>query len=160
MGKLKLPDAPETLAFRAVVRVLKTDPTLRGVGLKLRAWEDSDKDLVKPTLDEMPCLILTPNLQASGWWSESQQRTDLLVDLELWMAGTNADDALNLFGAIRGAFWPTSDPARRAVVAAIMDAVCLNGQIQSSSFEPATVNNSARALVARGAIHLINLVDT
>jgi hypothetical protein len=116
---------PEARVLRALQSVLATDPLLQSVSLKIHAWEDErsaldeplDADPPNPTTD-LPLLRMAPTSNPGRWETEGQHRSTFSVDLTLYVAGTHADDTLNLWHAVRLAFYP-QDEARRAAVAAI-----------------------------------------
>lgn len=160
MGKIQgLDDGPEQKAFRALCTVLRSDPALRAIPVKFRDWQDTEKDLVPVALAEMPCVILTPRVEAEGWWSEGEQRQGLVVEAHLFLAGTNMDDALNLYAALRRAIWPADD-ARRAIVDQVLGAVAAQRKIRPGALAPAAAKDDTRILAGTFEFLLLQLVNT
>ena len=118
--KLPIPDCPEVLAFRAVVNVIRSDPTLRRLNVTFIVWDGSPNDLTDPVASLLPFIELQPSPNGTGWAEADQHRSDVGVDVTIAIKGTNADDLLNLWGVLRSALFPDPALSQRATVEAAM----------------------------------------
>ncbi len=160
--RLPLPDSAETLALRAVIRVLRSDPTLESVVRSWCVWDGSDADLMDRTKAGYPHVAVTPQPGSTSWAEESQHRSDVVLAIETFVSGTNADDSLNLWGAIRRALFPPLGSARRAAVAAQLAPLVHNGELIRQPFQFADPSGAAENQVSygRGELRLLILADT
>jgi hypothetical protein len=160
--------APETRVFRAIQSVLAADPTLQSVALKIHAWEDERSALDEP-LDtpppapaDLPLLRMAPASNPARWETEGQHRGTFSVDLTLYVAGTHADDSMNLWHAIRTALYP-QDEVRRAAVEATFAPIGAMLPRPEFTRQPATVvgvGESAYAIKSSGTITAQVYVNT
>lgn len=104
--KLPLPPAEETIALRAVVQVLADDPTLRACGVTMHAWTGDVADVDEPTVANCPYLRVTPTGGASGWTNQGQHELACELTIEAAVVGSDVDQLLNLWAAVRRALWP------------------------------------------------------
>jgi hypothetical protein len=106
MATLDLPDDPRTLVWRLIVTRLRDDPALSRVIATWLTWDggrDSNKDLesLRP-----PALRLYPTLGAMTWHDAQSQTAPLIINIEATISGMDAEDILNLQGAIEDALYP------------------------------------------------------
>jgi hypothetical protein len=106
MATLDLPDDPRTLVWRLIVARLRDDPALSRVIATWLTWDggrDSNKDLesLRP-----PALRLYPTLGAMTWHDAQSQTAPLIINIEATISGMDAEDILNLQGAIEDALYP------------------------------------------------------
>ncbi len=159
--KLQLPDCREVLAFRAVCTILRADPTLRRIGIKFVVWDGSTDDLVEPMAAMLPFIEIQPSPNSTGWASESEHRSDVSVDFSLATRGTNADDLLNLWAAVRSALFVDPGDPRRAEIAAVMDSVgAQNGTLTAQPFQVVSVDSGTKMLYGEGSLKLRINVNT
>jgi hypothetical protein len=147
---LNLPDVEETIAFRALERVLRNDATLQSLGTLIACWTGSQEDLDDPPPGR-PYILLTPMGVPSGWETEGQHRMPLSVLITAVVEGTNADAIMNFYGAIRRAFFPV-DPSAQADVRAAMNAAgVVNGTLTRPAYGFKVDDaNGSHLLVAQG----------
>lgn len=158
--KLALPDAEETLAFRAAERILRTDPTLSRVVRSWNAWDGSPGDVLEPTFSTCPYLRLAPMPTGSAWQTEGQHRMPVLVGIQVAVAGSNADQLVNLWAAVRRALWP-SDPARMATVRQIADAAKVVRPVMTlCGYGVRAEERGHRLMMAEGTLELLLHVNT
>jgi hypothetical protein len=159
--KLNLPDGAETLAFRAVERVLATDPLLSSAVRTLVAWRGEAADLLEPAFATCPFVKLSPAPAASAWETEGLHRAPLVVAIDLAVAGTDVDQLLNLWAAVRLALWPP-DPARAAVVRPIYDDARIVRPVLTLAGYGTRLDEKSGApmLAAAASLQLILHVDT
>ena len=93
--RLALPDAPETVAFRAIDAILRTDPTITslcqvpgaaggssgGGGLYL-SWTGQIEDVWEPSATTCPFLRISPGGLGSSWETEGQHRMPMAIAIE------------------------------------------------------------------------------
>ena len=151
---LALPDAPETIAVRAVVAILKTDPTLSRLNIQWQTWENDPTDEVDPTVTQLPYIQLTPAPGRSGWAEEAYHYADITITITIATAGTHRDDMLNLWGAVRMALWPAPGTPRRDYVNSLMVPLVFNGELNRQPFAIQMNDSGTKMLVASGALYL------
>jgi hypothetical protein len=102
---LDLDMAPETKMFRALVRVLTEDETLARV---VRTWQVADGEGDEKPIAEtvLPAIKLVPDPATIKLVGPEDYDEGLSVLIDFVVAGTNADDRLNLWSAIRAALQP------------------------------------------------------
>ncbi len=157
---LALTDSPETLAFEAVVAVLRSDDDLRRIALSTRAWDGGPEDLAPPTIAKLPWMRVTPTAGQSNWESEGQHRVEMHVQFELAIEGTKAANLLNLWGAVRNALFP-ADPDRRELVDTVfLSAGIVQGTIEIEPLKIKTLDGNLHALTSNGSLRLTLLIST
>ncbi len=158
--KLALPDCAEVLAFRAVETVLSTDPTLSRVTRYFNAWTGDAADVLPPTFALCPYLQIAPAPLASDWEAEGLHKVPMAISLLCVVAGSNRDQLMNYWAAIRRALWP-QDPDRFAAVRQVVqDARITRPVLQAQAYGVKVDEAGARMLVAEGSLRLILHVDT
>ncbi len=152
--RLALSDSIETTAFRAVVKVLQSDPTLKRVGVHWGAWDDTDEDMreISPAL--CPYVELSPSPGDTGWSEENQHKTNFNIDIFVTVAGSCADDVLNLWGAIRSALFPLDGSTQRDAVDAYLGPKIINGSFTRQPFQIVPLPGSVRMLQGEGTLTL------
>jgi hypothetical protein len=154
------PDCPETLAYEAFVRVISGDPGLQAASVSVRTWDGSASDLLAPTEAEMPQIILVTGGDGTGWFSESEHRSDLAIGVVLYVASTCAADLLNLWGMFRTAMFPPMGSARRLAVDTAMGSLVENSKLSRQAVDVKPSASGERVLVAAGAVSLRINVNT
>jgi hypothetical protein len=136
----QLPQSPRTGVFRAIEKILRTDPLLRNTiePSSLRAWNGNDDDGIVPTQDMAPFLRMTPINQAETWWTPSSQTGSLLINMEILINGFLVDDLLNFWWAIERAIYPMDYAARMKNIEAIRQAGAMTGLVSFTQpvFDP------------------------
>jgi hypothetical protein len=100
---LDLPDVPESQLWETLKAALKGDPTLQSAVATWRTWEGVDEDDAPPTREQMPWIRLTPQPSRLAYSEVEEYLLTLRVVVELATAGTDANDILRLWGALRAA---------------------------------------------------------
>lgn len=103
IASLPLDMSRETKMFRAFVRLLQSDETLSNLGLTWQVSDGSEGDGLPFTQVQCPAIRLIPDLAAMKLKSVEDYDEGLLIAIDFGVAGTNADDRLNLWAAIRAA---------------------------------------------------------
>lgn len=156
----KLPESPESRAYRAVVQVLRTDPTLRGYGLKIRAWEGGQNDAKEiESLGELPMLLVEPGRSTSGWLSPRQHESTMPLELRIAVPSEKACDLFDLWHAVRTALFP-SDPARLLAVRTIVGETSAAATLTGQGTGVLTLPDGLRAVHASGVLALTIHVNT
>jgi len=158
--RLQLKESPEVSIFRGVVKVIREDPTLKRIGLNVNAWEDSPDDLKEITADLCPHVEISPSAGETRWSEANQHKSDFNIDFLLTVNGTNADDVLNLWHAIREALLPTTDATLRAKVQAYLGPKANNFRYSKQPYQIVPRPGSVRMLQGEGAISIILNVNT
>lgn len=160
--QLGLPDAPETIAFRAVVKVLQSDPTLSAVvGANWSAGRGTDGDRIDPTPATCPHVRLSQFPGPSKWETEGQHHSPMVVRIELHTAGDDVDQIANLWHAVRRALFPPATSDRRAFVEATMNAAAVTqGTLTQNAYGPVMKGDAPIMSYAAGSLELVLLVTT
>ena len=159
--KLPIPDCREVLAFRKVVEIIQSDPTLRRLNVTFIVWDGSANDLTNPVAGILPLIELQPSPDGTGWSEADQHRSDVGVDITLAVKGTNADNLLNLWSAVRSALFPDPASSRRATIEAAVASVGIyQGELTRQPFQVVPLDSSTRMLVGEGHLRLRLNVNT
>lgn len=162
-SKLALPAGAETVAFRAFDLVLRTDPTLSRVVKTWSSWKGEPLDAVAPCPATCPFIQIAPRPAGASWEAEGLHREPLYVSVFVAVTGTDVDELLNLWAAIRSAVFPR-DPDRDDFVAEKLrtDAKIVKATIVTPALETASdqKDGPANMLVARGLVQLLLHVVT
>lgn len=159
--KLELPVAAEVAAFRAIDKIVRTDPVCkRTFNRSIYSWTGDALDDAEPGFDTCPWMRLSPSPDPSGWGNSGQQRFPMTVGIELASAGTNIDNLMNLFGIVRYALFP-QDPAQFAAVRAVIQAANITqGEFTRAAYAVRTDEKSNKILKAAGNLELVIYVNT
>lgn len=158
--RLALPDSPETSIFRAIVKVLQNDATLKRIGVTWGTWEDTPEDLREISAMMCPYIELSPSPTETGWSEANQHRSDFSIDILLTVAGTCADDLLNLWGAVRSALFPPDGSTERAAVDAYLGPKADNASFTHQPFQVVPLPGSVRMLQGEGTLKIRLNVNT
>lgn len=157
---LSLPTAEEAGAFRALERVFRDDETLAATIRQWVTWDGDVSDLTEPTFSTCPFLRLSPHGDASEWATEQQHGGAVVIRVTLCAAGTDANQIMNLWAAVRRALFP-SDLTQRALVLSPLQLAGVNRPILSQPAYGVTADEKgAPLLVADGLIKLSMLIMT
>ncbi len=158
--KLELPDCPEVAAFRAVETILRTDPTLHRVTRHFNAWTGDATDTHPPTFARCPYLQISPAPMPSDWEAEGMHKMPMAVGILAVVAGSNRDQLMNYWHAIRRALWP-EDPARFAAVRKlVLDAHITRPTLTAGAYGVKVDDKGVRMLVAEGTLQLLLHINT
>jgi hypothetical protein len=135
------PKTVERLAFEALGAILRGDPVLAGNGVKV--WPDPaataeenrqklpDPNLgAEPNYGDLPMVRIWPTTCVSKRDTQVRDYIQWDVEVRCYAKGFDPLDAIDLWGAVRDAIWPT-DPAARAAVAAALSIVTPKGALLS-----------------------------
>lgn len=117
-GKLPYNDSPRTLVFRAIDDILRADRNLQRslsrVGA-FRSWRGGPEDKQDFAQTQAPAVRITMAPGPESWWYPGATKGDLIVRIEMLVAGLCADDVENLFWAIQRALVPTDQAEALAI---------------------------------------------
>ena len=104
--KLKIPTAPETAVFRAILGQLQRDPTLSRV-FAPDSWHTfaGDTRSKRPPSHQGPEIWLWPSGGPSVWWTEGSQITPMYIQVEYTIPTLCIDDVMNIWHIIRKALY-------------------------------------------------------
>lgn len=122
---LALPTAPHTAIYRAAVNILRSDPTLRVVHT-WRTWVGGPTDVQPISPNLCPAIGLFPAEGPDSFYGPSGFRGNLVITVVVAVTGTNVDNLMNLYHAVRKAFYPEEAAARTVIRKALLAAGCLN----------------------------------
>lgn len=133
MATLKLPQDPRTAVFRLLVRTLKSDPTLSNVVKTWLVWDKPVTSNLGLSAAAFPSIRLTPSIGPQDWYTPDSNIGPLIVKVEVDISGDDADDYLNVWGAIERALYPVDRTKELAIEQAFRDAGAETGQFKFSS---------------------------
>jgi hypothetical protein len=160
---LNLPDAPETLVYRAVERVLKNDKVIQAITHTFVAWNGEALDLDEPTYSKCPYLRINPFPTESNWVTESQHDMPVQVRIQIMVRGTKFDNLANYWHAIRRAFFPldvAEAEAVRAVLRGVDQSLVTKPSINMNAYSIGAEVDGLRMSLGEGAIKFGLLVRT
>ena len=166
MPKLAYPQlhceaAPETTAFRTVVSVLRQDPVLKRLVKQWAVWDGSSEDLWEPSFATCPFLRLSPYPDGSDWATEIQHASPLILRVQAAVAGTDSDQIMNFWNAIRSAIFPSNQAQKTTVQGRLQGAGILKPVIAQSAYGVLPDETTgAPMIVADGVIKLKMLITT
>lgn len=89
---------PHALVFRAVEKILKSNPRLNQTVKTWRSWTGDTKDLQPlEASGAAPAIELNPHSTASGWLDPARHEEDFIVQVRIMIAGTRYEDGVNLW---------------------------------------------------------------
>jgi len=106
VATLNLPTDPRTAVWRLIVARLQADPALSAAIRTWLVWDGSGDDNTDITAARGPALRLYPVPEPMTWFDESSQTGGLTVAVDAGIPGHDAEDVLNLQGAIESALYP------------------------------------------------------
>jgi hypothetical protein len=157
---LKLPDAPETIAFRAVETLLQSDPLLKVTMKSFRSWSGAPEDILDPTIQTCPYVRISPKAGASTKETELQHRVILQVGIQVAVAGSNRDQLFNLWNAVRAALYPLTSARETTRNNLGTNAAISKAIITQNGFGLNVTEQGLRMLIAQGQLDLTMLVMT
>jgi hypothetical protein len=158
--QLALPTGAETAAFRAVETVLKSDITLGRVVKAWRTWTGDINDILAPTFATCPYIQLSPAPAAGRWETEQQTRSPMVINITVATAGSDANQILNFWGAIRSALYPSDMTRNGKVLSIVQTAKITKSTLTLAAYGFKVTNDGLRMMVAKGALQLLLLVPT
>lgn len=101
----QLPTYARTKVFRAIDDVLRRDPIISVVVRpeNFRSWRGDPNDGTEFSFSSSPAIRLTPYSGPADFKFPEAMMSMLYIKVEMLIPGTNADDQLNLWGAIEQA---------------------------------------------------------
>jgi hypothetical protein len=129
---LNLPASPHRKLYRALVAMLQANPILKA---KVRSWVTYDgtpRDRLATTLTMCPAIRLVPFEGPDRARGPTGAVGDLVVMCDLAVAGTDADDLMDLYHVVRRTFHPEDQAAKVAVRTTLLDAGAEIGEVEFS----------------------------
>ena len=115
MATLSLNPAPETKILRAFEAILKADPTLKRVVKVWRTWRERPGQNPPFGIAQVPdgqaAIRITPTAGPDEWKFPGAFKGAIYLHFELLVKGGDADDPLNLWNAVKQAFYVPDNPA-------------------------------------------------
>lgn len=158
--KLALPDSEETIAFRAVESILRSDADLSRVIKTFVAWRGEPVDNEPPTASMCPYLMIVPSARPSGWVTEGQHEEPLQIGIFAAVVGSDADQIMNLWGAIRRALFPQDATQRTSVLTKVNAAGIVNGEITMPAYTVKAEKGDQVVMLGTGTLELYLMVNT
>lgn len=131
MAVLKLPTDPRTAVFRLLVKKLKANPILAREIKTWLVWDgDGRSALGLPADNKNASIRLTPLPGPQSWYTPDSNIGPLQVRVEFRVLSDDADDFINLHGAIERALYPVDRDTELALEAEFRAAGAVTGQWQ------------------------------
>jgi hypothetical protein len=159
---IKLPDSEETIAYRSIDSILRNDTLLKRVIKTYVTWDGSKLDGQEPTASMCPYLMIVPSSRPSGWQTEGQHAEPMQVGIYAAIVGSDANQIMNLWGAIRLALFPRDLAAQDAIRVKVTDAGITQGEITMPAYTVKVDTNgeSGTIMAATGTLELYLLINT
>jgi hypothetical protein len=146
MPNLKLPVSLETKFYRGMVSRLQNDPVLRAVVKKWVIFGDCS--ISQPATGDFPLVALAPSGERANTITEGSTDSPMSVDIVVYVNGTNVDDLLNMWGAIRAAIW-TGDGSLQPLMTA---SNCAGVVLERPAYYAAYPKTGENYLVGEGSV--------
>lgn len=127
-------DGRRMRAFRGVEDVLKEDPGLLAGGANIRSWDGSQADFAEVASGHCPLIRIAPQVLPNQPITQAKSMARFAVKVELYVAGSIAEDIVNFWDAIEAAMVRTR-PFRDTNVECYLKARC--GSVLLMVTEPA-----------------------
>lgn len=98
-----LPVSKARKAFRAIDAILREDPTLSAADIRILSLQGDRADFATPATGNMPMIRILPVDRPDDTAFERMKVAVLGVKIESYVAGSNVDHLLDLWGAISDA---------------------------------------------------------
>jgi hypothetical protein len=112
---MSFPKSQRSAGFRALDKVLRTDPVLQREVKLWRSWTGKPDDAADVSLKQCPAVTLFPKTSEGGWASNQEHEANITVDYSIYVKSTNIEDLFDFDTAVVAACYP-SDPSRKLVV--------------------------------------------
>ncbi len=112
---LNLTPSRHRQVFRAICDVIQSDATLSRVIKTFSVMNGQPIDTQDFTVAHTPAMRLIPSEGPDAWYGPNGLLGPLLVTVEICLRGSDFDDALDIYAAVRRALYPTTDADRVAI---------------------------------------------
>lgn len=156
--------APEGLAFKAVMDVLTGDPGLIAAGAKVVTYSSGEPETQKakpqPNVTDLPyCRALLQNAMSKRE-TERSHVVHLFIKFELFIAGLSEIDILNFAHRVRRALKPTNPTLYATVRAALTTQGHVGEQFTVQASSIGSIGQSQHGLTATTVLEIVLLVNT
>jgi hypothetical protein len=158
--QLRLPDCPETVAFRTVDRMLRSDPLLSTTVKAWRSWRGEPEDILDPTFATCPYIRISPVPEVSMRQTEEQHRMPLDIRIQAAVGGSDFNQLANFWGSIRTALYPTNPTRRTTILNMANGASIARSQMTLNGYGVKIDDAGLRMMIAQGTLQVILLVMT
>ncbi len=145
---LPITDCLEKKLYRALIAHLQADPTLLRVIKRWLVWKgDKDEDR-QVEIKDLPYISITPSAGNANAETEGSSTSPLHLEIQVMTAGTNVDDLLNLWDAVRAALFPGDNTIQPLLTTNQAEGLTL----VRAGYTPATLADGVRILVGSGEL--------
>lgn len=148
MPKLSLKESNEAKLFRGLVARLKNDPDLKRVVKRWCVFDGSQNELREPTDSDYPFVMISPSGERGETVTQNSTLTTMKIEISLFTAGTNVDDPMNLWSALRSAIW-AGDNTLQALQ---NECLCEKLSLDQPVYQARALDSGSNVLVATGSI--------
>lgn len=156
--------APEGLAFRAVMDVLVGDPGMIACEAKIVTYSSGDEETQKakpqPNISDLPyCRVLIQNMMSKRE-TERSHVVHLFIKFELFTKGLSEIDLVNFAHRVRRALKPTDPTLYATVRAALTTQGHVGEQFTVQAASIGSIGQADHGLTASTVLEIVLLVNT
>jgi len=114
-SQLNLSPSRHRQVFRAICDVIQQDATLSRVIKTFSVMNGQPIDTQDFTVAHTPAMRLVPSEGPDGWYGPAGLLGPLVIGVEICLRGSDFDDALDIYAAVRRALYPPIDTNKVAI---------------------------------------------
>lgn len=119
---LPLSEGPHFAVFSLIVAKLKQDRDLRRVVKTWRTFEGLPTDAAEWSASALPGIRLLAGIAEKGFGDVASLESDLVIEVEIATCGTNINNQLKLYRALKRACYPANDTERYQLMESLINA--------------------------------------
>jgi hypothetical protein len=151
----------EATAYRAICGVLKNDSVFGPATNTFIEWDGTSNDTTDPEYSWTPYCRVDPFPQESEWVTESQHMMPMMLRIQLCTAGTQIENSMGYWAAMRAALFPQNPTQRDNVKSLLVNAGISRLAIQMSAYGTRSfADSSVLAAIAEGMVRCAILIGT
>lgn len=147
------PQSPRCAVFRALEGLIRHDPVIAANVRTIWSWTGLPTDDDPPTIAMCPWMRISPAHGPDDWRFPEAFTGYLFLQVELMVAGYDADDLMNFWWAVQRAIYPKDQAAKTTNIAALRAAGAYPGTAEFTLI-PAPVQPDSNFQQATGQIRI------
>lgn len=148
--RLALKDCNETLLRRQVLAKIKADPTLARVVKRWILFTGQNNELAEPVLADCPYIGIWPSGGRAEPATERTTKSPMNLEVYIGVAGTDMDDAMNLWDAFRNACYP-GDKSMQAIITGHQGETLV---LEQAPYAAVPLDGGTGMLIAKGLLSI------
>lgn len=121
VADIPLAEGPHFSVFSLIVANLKRDRDLRRVVKTWRTFEGMPSDAAEWSASALPGIRLLAGVAEKGFGDVASLESDLVIEVEIATFGTNINNQLKLYRALKRACYPVNDAERHQLMEDLMN---------------------------------------